>query len=157
MPQSKSIENAVKHLARCLAVYNRRKWGYFNPHVPLRQQRWYPTFEVVASKLQERGMTPEELLSKELYQNGLFYPSFLSSKRVQQAIERFSRVQDLKEQVVSEKRTPLQSDQAFICDLAESTGKNPIFLINFFWNDLQEETRGVFKSLHNDFFLQEAL
>lgn len=154
MPKSKNYLHAVRHLERIVSRYNGLKWGYFNPHKPMWEQRHYNQFIRLILTLDRYGIKPEEFIQFCPYEKGRFFPSFFTAQKVHDAIAQHGKFNQRKRSMEDNSK---ERDFQFLKEMAESTGLCVIYLINFFWGDLHPETQEVLVRFHNDYFLSATL
>jgi hypothetical protein len=151
MPEPKDNIQAIRHLNRLVSLYNGIHFrGYFNPDKPLLGQRWFGQFVRLNDLLQREGVKPEEFFRVCPYPKGRFFPNFFVTEKVEQAIQDYKT---FRKRVRSMETEGKEKDKQFLKEMIESTGMNLLYLVNFFWNDLQPETQAAFERFHNDYFL----
>lgn len=154
MPKSENLLETITRLNRLIARYNRRRWGYFDFKKPLYEQKNFSQFMRLALTLRREHIRPNEFLEFVPYRQGRFFPAFFNTVELHQAIEKHNKFRKRKTRMADHS---VDDDKQFLKEMASSTGKSVIYLINFFWNDLHAETRALYERFHNDYFLSADL
>lgn len=154
MPQPENFYGTVRSLIAIVRAYNGRPHAYFNSSGPLWEQKWFSQFAKLALDLIHAGITPLEFSRMIPFPKGFFQPSYLLHPKVKKAIEDHIK---FKQRLQNRGKNQVEKDKQFLKEMVETTGLPLLYLINFYWNDLHEETQRAFERFHNDYFLSTEL